>query len=380
MGPLHGVRVLEMAGIGPAPYCCMVLADMGAEVLRVDRLAPADLGVPLEAKYDMMNRNKLSAAIDLKSPEGNAAVLELVRRADILIEGFRPGVMERLGLGPELCFKVKPVLIYGRLTGWGQDGPLADTAGHDLNYLALSGGLHAFGRKDGPPAWPLNLVGDFAGGALFLGMGVLAALLEARASGKGQVVDATMIDGVANLMTMFYGFKQMGIWQTERGVNFIDSGSHFYDVYETSDGKYVTVAAVEKRFYAELLERLGLAAETLPKQNDPKGWDGLRARFATIFKQKTRDEWCVVFEGSDACFAPVLDMDECVTHPHNAARGVFQTFDGLVTPSPAPRFSRTPSTLRTGPTEPGADTDRALGDWGFSSAQIAALKAAKTIR
>ena len=379
MGPLEGIRIIEFAGIGPGPFCGMLLADMGADVLRIDRPYGSNLGVETPPKLDLLNRNKWSVAIDLKSPRGIQTVLRLVAEADILIEGFRPGVTERLGLGPEDCWRVNPSLIYGRMTGWGQDGPLSQAAGHDLNYIALTGALHAIGRKGQPPSVPLNLIGDLGGGALYLAMGVLAALIEARASGKGQVVDATMIDGVANLMTMFFSWKQMDAWTNERGNNLVDSGAPFYDVYETKDGLYISVAAVEKRFYDKLLELIGLKDERLPEQNDRSGWDELKTRFSQVFKTKTRDEWCSIMEGSDACFAPVLDMEECLKHHHVVARKMFVEIEGVVNPAPAPRFGRTACEFRRLPPSPAQDTMEALQDWGFSEAEIRALKADSVI-
>jgi alpha-methylacyl-CoA racemase len=379
MGPLKGVKVIELAGIGPGPFCCMLLADMGADVLRIDRPGGSDLGVGVPPGLDLLNRNKRSAAIDIKSKRGIQTVLRLVGRADILIEGFRPGVTERLGLGPQDCWQVNPALIYGRITGWGQNGPLSQTAGHDLNYISLVGALHSIGRKGEPPAIPLNLVGDFGGGALYLAMGVLAALLESRVSGKGQVVDATMIDGVASLMTMVFSWKQMNAWTNERGSNLIDSGAPFYDVYETKDGKFISIAAVEKRFYEELLELAGLKSEQLPDQYDRDGWGKLRKKFAEVFKTKTRDEWCTIMEGSDACFAPVLDLDESTRHPHVMDRKIFVEIDGVINPAPAPRFERTQCTFRRLPPVPGQDSLEAMQDWGFSEADIHELKTNKVI-
>ena len=375
MGPLEDIKIIELAGIGPGPFCCMLLADMGADVLRIDRPGGSDLGVGVPPRFDLLNRNKRSVAIDIKSQRGIQTVLRLVGEAAILIEGFRPGVTERLGLGPQDCWQVNSHLIYGRITGWGQNGPLSQAAGHDLNYISLAGALHGIGRKGGPPAIPLNLIGDFGGGALYLAMGVLAALLESRVSGKGQVVDATMIDGVANLMTMFFSWKQMNEWTNERGSNLIDSGAPFYDVYETKDGQYISVAAVEKRFYDELLKLTGLKEERLPEQNDRSGWGELRARFTEIFKTKTRNEWCEIMEGSDACFAPVLDMDECTRHPHVVARKMFVETDGVVNPAPAPRFGRTECEFRRLPPVPGQDSVKALQDWGYSEVEIRELKA-----
>lgn len=379
MGPLDGIRVLELAGIGPGPFCCMLLADMGADVLRIDRPGDSDLGVGVPPRLDLLNRNKRSAVFDIKSEAGVRAILRLVSKADILIEGFRPGVTERLGLGPSDCWQVNPRLIYGRITGWGQDGPLSQAAGHDLNYISLVGALHSIGRKGGPPVIPLNLVGDFGGGSLYLAMGVLAALLEARSSGKGQVVDATIIDGVANLMTMFLSWKQMNAWTNERGSNLIDSGAPFYDVYETKDGRFISIAAVEKRFYKDLLELTGLKKEKLPDQYDRKGWNDLRKKFAETFRTKTREEWCTILEGSDACFAPVLDIDESTKHPHVIDRKIFIEIDGVINPAPAPRFGRTKCTFRRLPPVPGQDSIEAMQDWGFSEADIKELKADKVL-
>jgi alpha-methylacyl-CoA racemase len=376
MGPLAGIRIIEMAGIGPGPFCGMLLADMGADVVRVDRLAPSGLGVAIPVRYDLFNRNKRSLAVDLKSPEGVATVLRLVKEADILIEGFRPGVMEKLGLGPGPCFAANPRLVYGRMTGWGQDGPLAKAAGHDINYIALTGALHAIGQAGEAPVPPLNLIGDFGGGSMYLAMGVLAAHIEAQRSGSGQVVDAAIVDGTAGLMTMFHAFRQMGTFKTERGRNLLDGGAPFYGVYETGDGRHVAIGALEPKFYAELIERLGLAGEDLPDQYDVKGWPKLKVRFAEVFAAKTRDEWCAVLEGSDACFAPVLDLDEAQAHPHMAARQIHPTVDGVTNTAPAPRFSRTPSGITHPATEPGADTAEILASFGFAAHEIARLKAA----
>lgn len=378
-GPLHGIRVVEMAGIGPGPFCGMLLADMGADVVRIERLSASDSGVNFPPRFDLLNRNKRSVAIDLKSDDGKATSLRLIGGAEALIEGYRPQVMERLGLGPEVCLSLNPKLVYGRITGWGQDGPLAQAAGHDLNYIALAGALHGIGPVQGKPAVPLNLIGDFGGGALYLAMGLLAAILEARQSGKGQVVDTAMVDGVASLMTMQYGLQQMGMWKNTRGVNLLDGGAPFYDVYETADGKYVSVGAIEKRFYEELLERIGLKAEDLPKQNDQHSWNKLRTCLAAVFITRTRDEWCSLLEGSDACFAPVLDPDEAVMHPHSVARNVYTQVDGVTQPQPAPRFSRTPSALRNVPPSKGADTLQVLADWGFGVDEVVALQKKKIV-
>ena len=376
MGPLAGIRIIEMAGIGPGPFCGMLLADMGADVIRVDRLAPSGLGVEIPVRYDLFNRNKRSLAVDLKSPEGVATVLRLVKEADILIEGFRPGVMEKLGLGPDVCLAANPRLVFGRMTGWGQDGPLAKAAGHDINYIALTGALAAIGPAGGAPVPPLNLLGDFGGGSMYLAMGVLAAHIEALRSGKGQVVDAAIVDGTAGLMTMFHAFRQMGAFATQRGTNLLDGGAPFYGVYETGDGKHVAIGALEPKFYEEMIGKLGLAGEDLPQQYDPKGWPRLKARFEEVFRTKTRDEWCAILEGSDACFAPVLDLDEARAHPHMAARGIHPTVDGVVNTAPAPRFSRTPSEIAHPATKPGADTAEILASFGFGADEIARLKAA----
>jgi alpha-methylacyl-CoA racemase len=378
-GPLAGVRVVEMSGIGPGPLCGMLLADMGADVLRLDRLAASDLGFAIDHRFDIMNRNKRAVALDLKSPVGIAAAKDLISGADILIEGFRPGVMERLGLGPEVCHAINPRLVFGRMTGFGQDGPYRNMAGHDINYIALSGVLASIGPKGGAPVAPLNLVGDFGGGSLFLAMGVLAALHEAKASGKGQVVDAAMVDGSASLMTMLFGFRQAGIWNVERGTNPIDGGAPYYGAYQTRDGRWMAVGAIERKFYLELLKRLDLDPATLPEQEDRSRWDQLRAQFVDVFATKTRDEWTAIFEGSDACVSPVLDIDDCVTHPFAVERSMFVTVDGVTGPAPAPRFSRTPGAVAHGVLDPKADTRGALQAWGFSDDRIAALAEAGAI-
>jgi alpha-methylacyl-CoA racemase len=374
MGALSGVRIVEMAGIGPAPFCGMLLADMGAEVLRIDRLATVDIGIPVPPKYDLLNRNKRSLAVDLKLPEGQSMVLRLIAQADALIEGFRPGVMERLGLGPEPSLKVNARLVYGRMTGWGQYGPLSQAASHDINYIALTGVLSAVGQAGGAPVIPLNLIGDFGGGSLYLAMGILAALISARGTGRGQVVDAGITDGVANLLTMHYGFRQAGEWSIDRGSNLTDGGAPFYDVYRTRDDLYVSVGAVEKKFFGELLQRLGIRAEEFPAQHDRSSWDAQRRRLAEVFASRTRAEWCALLEGTDVCFAPVLDMDECVRHPHNRARRTHIEFEGVMNPAPAPRFSGTPSELRSAPPAPGQHTAQALRDWNFSDREIDALR------
>jgi alpha-methylacyl-CoA racemase len=363
MGPLDGVRVLELAGVGPAPFCAMLLSDMGADVLRIDRSDPVELGVPMDERFDLLRRGRRSVVLDLKDGAGRETARRLVTRADVLIEGFRPGVMERLGLGPDDCFALNPRLVYGRVTGWGREGPLAASAGHDINYIALAGVLGAIGPKDGLPLPPLNLVGDFGGGALHLAFGVVCALLEARSSGKGQVVDAAMVDCAASLATGTYGLLAAGGWRDARGSNVLDGGAPWYAAYETADGGYVCIGALEPRVYAELLTRLGLASEPLPGQYDRAGWPVLRARFAAVFRTKTREEWRALLEGTDVCFAPVLSLAEAAVHPHNAARGAFVRIDGVTQPAPAPRFSRTTTRIRGGPTARGEGGEAALKEW-----------------
>ena len=375
MGPLHGLKIIELAGIGPCPMCAMLLAELGADVVRVDRVTDSGLGIDMAPEYHLLNRSRPSIAVDLKHPTGTETVLCLVERADALIEGFRPGVTERLGLGPEDCAARNPRLVYGRVTGWGQEGPLARAAGHDLNYIALTGALDAIGRRGGPPTPPLNLVGDYGGGALYLALGVVAALYEARESGQGQTVDAAMIDGAASLMTSAYALRAAGISDGPRGENVLDSGAHFYDVYETSDGRYVSIAPVEPKFYAELLDRIGLEPDDAPHSANRADWPESKARLAALFRTRTRDEWRDILEGTDACFAPVLGMDEAHRHPHNAARGTFVERDGIVQPNAAPRFDRTPGAIRCSPPAPGSGTGAVLADWGFTSAEIDVLAA-----
>lgn len=379
MGPLHGVRIVEISGVGPAPFCGMLLADLGADVIRIDRLVAGDLGFNIDIRYDLLNRGKRAAAIDIKSPAGIETVLDLIRQADILIEGFRPGVMERLGLGPDACHAVNPRLVFGRMTGWGQYGPQSNLAGHDINYVAITGALNAIGPGDAPPPPPLNLVGDFGGGSLYLAMGVLAALHEARNSGRGQVVDAAMIDGATSLMTMFFGLRQAGLWRNDRGVNALDGGAPFYATYKTSDDKFMAVGAIEQRFYDELLKRLDLSGDNLPDRNDPAQWSVLKERFATIFASRTRDDWTAIFAGSDACVSPVLDLDESRTHPLAVARDNFVTIDGVVGPAPAPKFSRTPGGVRSAPRNAAMDTHDALSGWGVSQERLDALAGAGVI-
>lgn len=372
-GPLTGIRVVELAGIGPGPFCAMLLSDLGANVLRIERPEPVDLGLPTPREFDLLARGRHVIAVDLKKPAGVAAVKDLVRRADVLIEGFRPGVTERLGLGPDDCLAINPRLVYGRVTGWGQNGPLAGAAGHDIDYIALTGTLHSIGSRHGPPVPPANLVGDFGGGGVYLAFGVVSALLERAHSGKGQVVDAAVVDGAASLMTGMYGRKAAGAWTDRRGENDLDGGAPWYSVYETADDRYVCVGAIEERFYRELLRRLNLDREGLPDRRDRTGWPRLRERFAKAFRTKTRDEWVRVMEGSDACFAPVLSLAEAPEHPHNQARGTFINVDGVVQPGPAPRFSRTPARIQHGPAQTGPNTSEALRGWGLSADEIGAL-------
>jgi len=356
--------------------CAMLLADMGADVLCVDRTSESGLGIAVNAKFDLLRRGRRSVALDLKRPEAVDTVMRLVQQADALIEGFRPGVMERLGLGPEVCLARNPRLIYGRMTGWGQEGPLAHASGHDINYISLVGVLHAIGRQGEAPVPPLNLVGDFGGGALYLALGVVAGLLEREKSGKGQVVDAAMIDGAASLMTLMFGLQAADKWVERRGHNLLDGGAPFYDVYETRDGKHVAVGSLEPKFYRELLRLTGLEQEKLPGQNDASAWPAMKQRMAVIFRGKTRDEWCRIMEGSEVCFAPVLSMSEAPQHPHNRHRRTLVEENGVVQPAPAPRFSRTPCAIQRPPSAPGADTETALLDWGFSTQEVQRLCAA----
>ena len=379
MGPLTGIRVVELAGIGPGPMCAMLLADLGADVIRVDRLEAVDLGIDSGREFNVLNRGRRSVSIDLKSPEGRDAVLRLVDQADALIEGFRPGVMEKLGLGPDICLARNPRLVFGRMTGWGQEGPMALAAGHDINYIALTGALHSIGLTDGAPVPPLNLVGDFGGGALYLAFGLCAALVEARSSGLGQVVDAAMVDGAASLMSAIYGMHGSGIWTDKRGDNILDTGTHYYGVYECSDGGYVSIGSIEAKFYAELLEKLGLTDDDLPGRNDRDAWPAHKEKLAELFRQKTRDEWCAIMEGCDICFAPVLDMNEAPGHPHMAARSTFVEVDGVTQPAPAPRFSRTPGEIQRPPAARGEHTYEALRDWGFTTEDLALMAKAGVI-
>lgn len=371
MGPLQGVKVIELAGIGPGPFAGMLLADMGAEVIVVDRATDSNkIRLP-----DCNGRGKRSIALNLKSPEGIDTLLALVEQADVLFEGFRPGVAEKLGVGPDECLTRNPKLVYGRMTGWGQFGPLAKTAGHDINYISLTGALYAMGRAEDKPVPPLNLVGDYGGGGMFLVMGILAALYETQRSGKGQVVDAAMTDGSAILMAMFNSLHAMGMWSPKRGVNVLDTGAHFYETYETRDGKYISIGSIEPQFYALLMEKAQLDTEIFGDQNNPTKWPDLKDKLTDIFKNKTRDQWCELMEGTDICFAPVLDFLEAQKHPHNMARETYIDVDGMMQPAPAPRFSRTESQVTNGARAAGEDTDEVLGTWGFSEEQIKQLRA-----
>ncbi|GAA0973823.1 CaiB/BaiF CoA-transferase family protein [Acrocarpospora macrocephala] len=379
-GPLAGLRVVEIGSIGPGPFCAMMLADMGAEVIRVDRLdGGGPVGPSSDHAHELMNRGRRSAGVNLKHPRGPGVVLRLVEQADVLIEGFRPRVAERLGIGPEVCLARNPRLVYGRMTGYGQEGPGADTVGHDLNYIAANGVLSMIGRRGQPPTPPLNLVGDIGGGGLILAFGLLAALFERTESGRGQVVDAAMVDGAAVLATQFFGWVQTGEWSPDRGTNMIDSGAPYYDVYETADGRWLSVAAVEPRFYAALLKLFELDAADLPDRDDPATWPVLKETFAATVRSRTRAEWCTLAVGLDACVAPVLGPEEVEADEHLSARGTFVRADGVLQPAPAPRFSRTPARLTRPPARPGEHTAEALADWGFSAADVADLQADKVI-
>jgi len=372
MGPLTGIRIVEFAGIGPVPFAAMLLSDMGAEVIRIDK-KPARVLRNTEVYY----RGRRAVVLDLKKSQATEAALKLIAGADALLEGFRPGVMERLGLSPEVCLARNPRLVYGRMTGWGQTGPLAHAAGHDINYIALAGVLHAVGGKDGKPIPPLNLAGDFGGGALYLAFGVVCGILEARRSGKGQVVDAAMLDGAASLMSVFYGMHAQGFWQDARGVNLLDSGAPFYDTYETRDGKWIALGSLETEFYRELLEKLGIHDEDVNTRLDRTRWLEVKGRIATVIRTRTRNEWDALLLGTDVCYAPVLSLSEAPHHPHNVAREVFVELDGVVQPAPAPRFSRTPPEIQGPPRAP--DSEAVLKDWGFSEEEIASLRAADAI-
>lgn len=376
-GPLRGIRIVEFGGIGPGPMCAMLLADLGADVIRIDRPEPHGLGTPRPDRYNILKRSRPSVCVDLKQPAGVEVALELVAQADALIEGFRPGTMEKMGLGPQQCLARNPRLVYGRMTGWGQDGPLAMAAGHDINYIALSGVLHSIGRKGQPPTPPLVLTGDFGGGALYLALGILSGVIEARASGQGQVVDASMVDGSASLMTDYYGRHAAGLHNPERGTNATDGGAYYFNAYRCADGLYISVAPVEPKFRAQLLDKLGLrdhqpALDDLP---DEQAQQVLQA----VFARKTRSQWCELLEGTDVCFAPVLSLAEAPSHPHNVARRTFVEVDGITQPAPAPRFSRTPSGPPTRPDIPGQSTASALAKWGFDPQRIASLTGAGVV-
>ena len=370
-GPLVGIKVVEFAGIGPGPFCAMLLSDMGADVVRIDRVSGVRGGTPKGApKYDVSSRGRRSVVLDLKHPQDVETALRLVEKADALVEGFRPGVMERLGLGPDVALARNPKLVYGRMTGWGQTGTLSQAAGHDLNYIALTGALHAMGRKNDSPAPPLNLVGDFGGGALYLAMGICAALVEAGRSGKGQVIDCAMTDGAASLASVFFGMRAAGIWTDERDANLLDGGAHFYDTYECKDGKWVAIASIEPQFYALLLEKTGLSGDPdFQAQMDRSAWPRLSAKLAAVIKTKTRDQWCAIMEGSDVCFAPVLSWHEAAEHPHNRARHTFVTVAGVVQPNAAPRFSRTPSAVQGPAPTVGAHNEDVFAEWSVAPAR-----------
>ncbi len=373
---MAGLRVLEVGGVGPGPFCTMMLSDMGAQVIRIDRKHAGESGLPVDRKFEVMFRGKRSVAMDLKKPIAVEALRRMVGRADVLVEGFRPGVMERLGLGPDTCLEINPRLVYGRMTGWGQDGPLAKAAGHDLNYIALSGALHAMGRKGGPPEIPLNLVGDFGGGSMYLAFGIMCALHEARSSGKGQVVDAAMIDGATSLMAMVYGLHGAGYWTDERGSNRLDSGAPWYDVYETQDGKWVAVGCTEHSFYLNTLKVLGLDPGAFADQHDRAGWPAMKETFTHTFRTRTRDGWVAAFEGTDTCFSPVLSLAEAPLHAHQRARGNFVEVAGVKQPAPAPRFSRSQVAVQGPPPEVGEHTGEVLPEWGFSAQEIQLLRQA----
>jgi alpha-methylacyl-CoA racemase len=380
MGPLNGLRVIELAGIGPGPMCGMLLADLGADVVRVDRLEPSGLGLPMERRFDVNARGRRSVALNLKCDAGRQALLRLVDGADVLVEGLRPGVTEGLGLGPVECHARNPRLVYGRMTGFGQSGPLAAAAGHDLNYIALSGALHALGPAGGRPQPPLNLVGDYGGGALYLAFGIMAALFERQRSGRGQVVDAAMVDGAASLASIFYGLHAAGLWGEERGANLLDGGAPFYDSYETADGRFVSLAPLEPKFFAQLAAALGLEERFVRRQYERELWPQMREAIAAAVCQHSRDEWCRRLEGSDACFAPVLSFEEAPRHAHALARQAFVTLEGVVQPAPAPHFDRTPAGTPQPAPEIGQHTAEVLAEAGYTAAEIAALQAAGVAR
>lgn len=370
-GPLTGVKIVEVGGIGPGPFCAMMLSDMGAEVIRVERLGHQGLADPI---YEVMHRNRRSIIIDLKKPEGVEAILKIIEQVDALQEGFRPGVMERLGLGPDVCLSRNPRLVYGRMTGWGQEGPLASASGHDINYISLSGVLGSIGRRGEKPVVPLNLTGDFGGGGMLLAFGMVCALFEAQRSGQGQVVDTAMVDGSATLMAMMYGFRAGGFWTDEREANMVDGGAHFYDTYETADGKYVSVGSIEPQFYDLLLQHTGIDDPEFKNQWNQDKWPEFKKKMAAIFKTKTRDQWCEIMEGTDICFAPVLSLEEAPEHPHNKERKTFIEIEGVIQPAPAPRFSRTRPEIQSRPAVPGEHTETVLADFGFDPDEIEGFK------
>ena len=376
-GPLAGVKIIELVGIGPGPFAGMLLADMGAEVIAVDRMGRGSASPTLPV--DLARRGKRAIAVDLKQPQGRAIVQDLIRNSDGFFEGYRPGVTEKLGVGPDDLLAINPRLVYGRLTGWGQDGPLAQAAGHDINYIALSGALHAMGPKDAPPVPPLNLVGDYAGGSLMMAFGLMAGILNARTTGKGQVVDVSMVEGASLLMTLFHSLKASGLWAEARGVNMLDGGAHFYGTFETADGRHVSLGAIEPPFMQLFIDKAGLNPDWLSAHMDTARWPELRTELAAVFKTKTQADWCTLLEGTDACFAPVLPFWEAADHPHNAARGSFTEVDGVTQPAPAPKFSETPGVISRGPVKPGGDTDAILTDLGRSEAEIASLRESGTV-
>jgi alpha-methylacyl-CoA racemase len=375
MGPLSGVKIVELAGIGPGPFAGMMLSDMGADIVRIDKandVKPESFG---KQNREPLYRGRRSIGVNLKNPEGVETVLKLVEQADALFEGYRPGVTERLGLGPDVCLARNPGLVYARMTGWGQDGPMANASGHDINYIALAGALAHFGREGAKPTPPINLVGDFGGGGLLMAFGIACGLFEARVSGKGQVIDVAMVDGSATLMSMIWGFRQLGIWNEEApGTNMLDTGAPYYDTYETADGKYISLGSLEPQFYAELIERIGLGGEDLGFYMDKNNWPALRERFTPLFKSKTRDEWDAILKGTDACYAPVLTMTEAAEDEHIKARQTIIERGGVHQPAPSPRFSRTKAEITIDPPWPGQQTDDALADWGFSTGDIAKLR------
>ncbi|MBF0276557.1 MAG: CoA transferase [SAR324 cluster bacterium] len=377
-GPLKGLKVLELAGIGPGPLCAMLLSDLGANVLRIERNKPSQLGTPRDPKFDLLRRNRPSVSVDLKKKEGIETVLRLTRDAAVLIDPFRPGVTEKLGLGPDDCFSCNEKLVYARMTGWGQYGPLSQVAGHDINYLALTGILNAIGPKEGPVP-PLNLVADMGGGAMFLAFGIMAAVYECQQSQKGQVVDVSMTEGSAYLATGNFGLNAAGTWTNQRSDNILDGGAHFYGTYQTKDDLFIALGSIEAKFYLQLIEKLGMNPENLPDQMDRSKWPMMKQKFTEIFKTKTRKEWCEIFEGTDVCFAPVLTFEEAQHHPHNQSRGSFIEIDGVVQPGPVPRFSRTPPAFPSGPPGFGDDTETGLKAWGFSTQEVKELSEKKAI-